>query len=152
MRLLSRPPGRRRLASFALAVACLLGAGLLGACSEDAPGVDHRDAKAERVWEQFVREDPKTQLTFELCLRENGFAAKRHANDSDRDGVRYQVRGIEAQSIYAVQEQDAELASVVADRIDELADADFLTNFEDVLPGARQRLEDARKRVSPLAD
>ena len=106
------------------------------------------EPKADAAWERWS-EAPSAN-TYLGFIQANRKAALVHPYADDTLGVLYQVRAIEAQSFYAVQTKDLQIASDVLARVDDLRDGDLLAVFEDVFPGARERLLAAHARVDPL--
>lgn len=125
---------------------CLLVASfLLLGCSS---GNDPLPAEVREAWERY-REEP-TENTYLGFIQANRAAARAHGNPDDAQGVLHQVLALEAQSEQAERRGDLQLAQAVVVRIDEIAAGGVIDTYDDVVPGARERLLAARERVDVL--
>ncbi len=141
----------RRCASLLSLAAPLVLVGLvacaLGACSSPP---DALPAKVREAWEQYRAEpDQNTYLKF---IQVNRAAAREHGIRDDAQGVLHQLLALEAESEQAARTTNLNAAQSVVRRVDELAEGGLLGNYEDVVPGARERFLAARARVAPLLE
>jgi hypothetical protein len=136
----------RRAAALLLVGALLATA---GACRESRPP---EDLRADELWEK-VREAPELRLlrAFDTA---NTAAARRHGDPHDRDGVGYQLRGLEGYVLSAELTEDPaekqQIAGQVADLVDELERGDLLRLYEEVRPGAGAQFRALRDRARKL--
>lgn len=136
---------RRSAISAALSVAALLvvfGASV-SACGP--PRAPTADETADAAWKLYLsKPDPGTYDNF---IRANRFAAHEHGLPHDAAGVEYQVRALEVQAAESERAKDASLADDVTMRVDEIAQHDLTGAYDEVLPGAKDRLAAAKARA-----
>jgi len=128
-------PKRHALVALLLAV-------LLSACGPREPELP---PEVEQTWEEF-RETPNGD-TYLRFLHANRLAAMRHANPGDAVGVLHQVRALEAQADQAVRTTDLRLAATIVSRVLEIEEGEVIDLYEEVLPGARERIRETRTAV-----
>lgn len=118
----------------------------LAAC----PAADPTDlaAKAEAAWDLY-RSHPATG-TYENFIRANRNAAAKRTEQYDRTGITYQVRSLEAMSEECERRKDAALAEDVTSRIAWLEQRDLIGNFEETVPGSKERLAAAKARAAAV--
>ena len=127
------------------AIALVLTAFLFCACAQE-PSVIPEDV--ERAWQQY-REEPNVN-TYTGFIHANRKAAMAHPYTDDAQGVMHQVLSLEAQSEHAERTQDLRLADAVLVRVDEIREGGVIDNYEEVFPGAKERLLAARARVEGM--
>ncbi len=138
-----RPAPLRWIAGLALA-GCLV-----AACREKAaePALP---AAVQTAWEEF-RADPNgnTFLRFRVANRD---AAFRHGNPHDAVGVLHQLLALEAEAEMAERGRDLQLADGVVTRVAEIEEGEVIDVYEELVPGARDRLRAARARVEGMLE
>lgn len=119
-----------------LATAAVL---LLAACAERDP----RDpgAAADAAWDEF--RSARDTSGYESFIAANRTAAAAHARPHDARGVELQMRGIEAQARHAAAVGDPHLAGDSLARVRDLEERGHVDLYEELVPGARERLEAA---------
>jgi len=128
--------------------AALTAAALLLAVSCGGPRAQTPDESADAAWKLYLsKPDPGT---YENFIRANRFAAHEHAMPHDKVGVGYQVRALEVMAAEAERAADATLADDVVGRVDEIAQHDLTGVYDEVLPGAKDRLAAAKARAVRL--
>ncbi len=120
---------------------------VLAGCTAE-PEMSFADDAAEKAW--VALQKTPTSQAYDLFIRSNRTAAMIHGDPNDKKGVRYQVRALEAQAGEAERSADVGIASDVDGRIDELEEGGLLDVYDEVLPGAAERLRAAAKRVLPV--
>jgi hypothetical protein len=105
-------------------------------------------ARADAAWKTY-RENPN-EAGYHAVFRMTAEAAAEHGSPDDAVGVEYQVRVIELQAAEAVRGMNLELSETVVRRVDDWRAHDVDLNFEEVLPGARQRLADAKAKAETV--
>jgi hypothetical protein len=117
-----------------------------------APGCDSRvPTLAERsvVALRRYRSSP-TEETYNAFIALNREAARTHGVNHDAEGVEYQLRALEVMAAEAERRHDTEIAGDVLDRLHEIDEHDQGTAFEDVVPGARERLAKVRATAAKV--
>ena len=141
---------RRTCAGAVVSVVLAIVAAAVG-CSE--PPRPPSEEIAERAW-RALQEDP-TASAWKTFRAANLEAARLHGESHDRLGVQFQVRAIEAQAMVAQRTSDpaeaGPLAYEVLDAVDDLERKDLFRVYDDVLPGAAERLRRARQLASTVA-
>jgi ABC-type glycerol-3-phosphate transport system substrate-binding protein len=134
---------RRSAIRAALTAAALLFAGACGAPSTPTP-----DESADTAWKLYLaKPDPGT---YENFIRANRFAAHQHDMPHDAAGVGYQVRALEVMAAEAERAADATLADDVVRRVDDISQHELTGVYDEVLPGAKDRLAAAKARAARL--
>ncbi len=140
------------LRTLTILLLLLLLAPLAGCAKEKT--VFRAEREAQEAWEHL--QESANRVSFETFIAKNRLAARHHASDAlggsihDQKGVQFQVRAIEAQSLAAVRDDDVQLATSAAERVEELTSTGMLELYEERFPGAGDRLVAARERVLPL--
>jgi len=132
---------RRSAFRAALSAAALLL--LAGACGP--PRAPTPDEAAVAAWKLYLAKPDVG--TYENFIRANRFAAHEHNRPHDAVGVEYQVRALEVQAAEAERAGDARLADDVDVRVADIAQHDLTGVYDEVLPGAKDRLAAARARA-----
>ena len=104
--------------------------------------------QADQAFEAYG--DRPSPVTFGLFIRANRKAAMDHGEPNDEQGILFQARALEVQSLEAVRTGDGDLAAQVAGRVDELEGLSMLELYEERLPGIRERIRASRERVAAL--
>lgn len=132
------------------AVARTFGLAALLFCLAACPAAEPADlaGMAEAAWDLY-RSSPST-ASYENFIRANRNAASRRTEPYDRIGITYQVRSLEAMSEEAERTKDAALAQDVTSRIAWLEQRDLLGNFEEAVPGSKERLAVAKARAAAV--
>jgi len=129
-------------------VGCLLLACLGVAACDGFSQLPPADSKAELARDNYLANP--TRNAYVAFLRANGQAASNHNEPHDGVGIRYQVRALEIEAAEAEATNDARLAKEVVDRVDVMDEDDYLSLYDETVPGSRERLEAARVRAQAV--
>ena len=117
------------------------------ACGPPEPG--QASAKAQDAWKLYISQPNPN--TYENFIRANRLAASLHAMPHDRVGVEYQLRALEVQAAEAERAHDLLLADDVTERVDDIERHDLGPTYDEVCPGAKARLADAKARAARVS-
>jgi hypothetical protein len=145
--------GVRGVTGGAGAIVALALAASLVAAACGGPAAPPQVESAERAWDDLQREP--TSANWKSFRAANLEAARVHRESHDRLGVQFQVRAMEAQAgeVHRVGDEveASRLAWEVVDAVNDIEAKDLLRVYDDVLPGAANRLRAARERARARA-
>jgi hypothetical protein len=131
---------RSAIPAASAAVALLLVCAACGPARAPTP-----DEAAESAWNLYRSKPDKG--TYENFIRSNRDAARQHGEPNDATGVGYQVRALEVMAAESERSHDPSLADDVVMRVDDIAQHELSGVYDEVLPGAKDRLAAAKARA-----
>ena len=136
---------RRSAVRAVLTSAALL---VAAACGDRPPEAGDKAATANDARKLYLsRPGPDTYFNF---IKANATAASAHGRPDDAVGLEYRCRAFEIMAAEAERISDAEIADQAKEQIDEIERRELLDTYDEILPGAKKRLLDARARVAKL--
>jgi hypothetical protein len=121
---------------------------LLFAACGGPPESGEKAETAHAAWKLYLgRPAPDTYFNF---IKKNAAAAAEHGNADDAVGLEYRCRALEAMAAEAARTSDTATAEQTAAEIDDLERRDVLGVYDEILPGVKKRLLDARAKAAAV--
>jgi hypothetical protein len=122
---------------------------LSAACGGGAPEPGSTAETAHEAW-KIYRAHPALDTYFNF-IKANATAASAHGRPDDAVGLEYRCRALDAMASEAERTNDADIAEQAVEQIDEMEHRELLATYDEILPGSKKRLLDARTRAAKFA-
>src|SRR5262245_54040907 len=120
---------------------------LVAAACGDRPPEAGEQAEAAHAARKLYLSRPAGDTYFNF-MKANATAAGAHGRPDDAVGLEYRCRALEVMAAEAERTSDADIADQAAEQIDDIERRELLDTYDEILPGSKKRLLDARARAA----